>query len=222
MRFGSRVQSSDCVRRHFDRCLKAESHVGGSQIIVDRLGNADHGQSLLVQSVGYTREPSPAIAMSASISSSANRSTISPGSICGPPGSVRLANFESKRIPLGRGAQNRAAQVCDPANRLGREREDARLSVHLTLQQARIAAPNSEHFPASLQSRQSRRADHRVQARGVAPAGVDGNSANLLSSCMSVHQRAVIRVSDPRGPFACCVRATNVPPAACKARQPRC
>jgi hypothetical protein len=107
------------------------------------------GSPFLYSACAMFSEPSPPIAISASISSSRKRSTISPGAVHRAPGAVRPAHLQPERVPARGGAQDGAAQVGDAAHRLLGEREEARLAVHLALQQAGVAAADPEHLPAA-------------------------------------------------------------------------
>src|SRR5690606_4110847 len=100
------------------------------------------------------------------------------GSIGDAPGTVRPTDIEAEWVASRRGAQDRAAQVRDPANRVRGEREDAWLTVDLTLEQARVSATDPEYFPPFLERGESGRADHGIQPRSVPATRIDRDSSN--------------------------------------------
>jgi hypothetical protein len=95
-------------------------------------------------------------------------------------GAIGRAAREAERIAAIRGAEDRAAQVSDPAHGRRRQAQGPALGIHPGIEEAVVAVADAPHFPAALRAGQDHGADHGIEARRVAAAGADGDPADRV------------------------------------------
>src|SRR5437016_5280288 len=190
--FGGRMDLVDRVRGGGHRGIEAKRRDGATNVVVDRLGHANDWKSFLPQ-----RQDDAERAFAADrhesiqpIRAKGFEQLIRP--IQFRPRPVRLLHAPVERITTIRRAENRAAEVRDPANLVGAQRHELALA-----QQAPESPPDSDAFPTAMDGAQHDGPDDGIQPRRVTAAGGDPNSHRLLEGVLGPAAPRINRSTSP-------------------------
>ena len=154
---GGGMEPADGVGGDGDRGVEAKGNDGAVEVVVDGLGHAHHRKALVRQMVGDIHRAVPA-------DGDQSVDTEPPGILDHLVGAVdqldaavgRLA-WELERVAAIGGPENRSTQVGNASHRVGIE-----LDGVVGVEQAGIAAADSDHVPAAPPGAQGRGADDGV------------------------------------------------------------
>ena len=163
------VEAIDRLRRDGDRGVETEGRLRARQVVVDRLRDADDRHALLEEA---RRDPEGAVAADRDQGVAAD--LLEPAhdlvrDVDGDLLAVALGD-ELERVALVDRAEDRAAEVGDATHLVAGQIDQA---VRARLEQSVVAAADAGDFPTAPQTGQRDGANDRVEARSVAPAGVD-------------------------------------------------
>jgi hypothetical protein len=169
---GGGVQPLERLGHHLDRGGEADRHLGGLEVVVDRLGHADDlGRAALDELLAERHRAvaadhdQPAQIEPREVGHAGGADVVDLGAAVGQLERVR------ERVGAVRRAEDGAAagqELLGP----GRIEIDVLLLV-----QALEAVADADHFPAvGVAGVEHHRADHRVEARAVAAAGEDADA----------------------------------------------
>src|SRR3989441_9502294 len=169
---GGGVNLVDRLGRCLDGRIEPERELGPADVVVDGLRDAHDRNPLLAEQP--LRDAERAVAPDRdegvdALSSKGRDELVGPVMFDHAAVGARLAPPEWIAA-VGR-AEDGTAEVGDAADGAGVERHDAVL-----VQQAVVAAPDADTLPAAVDRGEHSAPDHRVQPRGVAAAGGDGDS----------------------------------------------
>ena len=88
----------------------------------------------------------------------------------------------AQRIVAIRRAQNRAAEMRNPAHAFARQTHQPAVNIMLGQKQTIETITNAVHFPPVIDCGKRRRANHRIQTGRVAAAGTDCDSLDTMCS----------------------------------------
>jgi len=172
---GGGVELVDRVGGGLDRGIEAEGDVGGGEVVVDGLGDADDAEAFLGQFVGDAEG-----AIAADGDEGVEPVVVEGGDdlvgpVAGDDGAVGLAFGPLEGVAAVGGAEDGAAEVGDAADALAVE-ADGRFAG----EEAVVAFADAVDLPALVEGGEHDGADDGVEARGVAAAGVDGDASNRV------------------------------------------
>ena len=151
------LQALDRLGHGRDRGVEAEAALAADDVVVDRLGHADHRQAALSDAM---RDRHRAVAADRDQRVQTQRACVRHG--------LGRAGLAGQRIGLVAGAQDGAALHQDAADAVPVERPGQRGFAH----QPGKAVADADHLGAALpQQRLGDRADHRIESGAVAAAG---------------------------------------------------
>jgi len=182
VRLGSGVEPVDALGGERDRGVEAERDDRLVQVVVDGLGHPDDFEPLADQ---LHRDGQRTVAADGHQGVDLLPAEVV-DDLAGAVHLVELTVGARNRVlggiaPVG-GAQDRAAQVGDPAHRVGGQPDHAAVRVLLRTENAVVAVTDAPHLPAAVERGDDRRADHRVETGRVAAARVDGDLSDPGSS----------------------------------------
>jgi len=187
MALGRGVELVERVGRRGDGRVEAEGQERRGEIVVDRLRHPDHLKTLEAEAVGYAQGAVAADRNERVEPVRAKRRDELVGPVLHHGPSV-LSDGVLERVPPVRGPEDRPAEVTDPADPVARQRDQPFLGRHL--EEPEVAVPDPDDFPAEPQGGKRYGPQYRVQAGGVAPAGVHGDLPDA-------HQRPPVEIFHP-------------------------
>src|SRR5262249_32298331 len=153
--------------------VKSERHERAIEIVVDGLGDADHAQAAHRQ---LARDRERAVAADADERVQAGGVEALDYFISAIPfdyRAIRLAHRIAGRIAPAGGAADGPAERGDPADRVAWQTDESAVRKCRGLEKAVEAVANADAFPAASRRREHGGANHGIESRRVAAAGVD-------------------------------------------------
>src|SRR6266581_1481140 len=180
---GGRVELVDYFGGRLDGGVEAERRDGPAYVVVDRLGNADHGNALPLELLRNAQRPVAANRDQGVESQGVKRRDGFVRPIALRPRAVGLLDAEPERVAAVARAEDGPAEMRDAPHRVGVERDDAVLA-----QESGIAAAHAHALPAAVNGGEHGSADHGIQTGGVAAPRRDGDlqrAAGGATCCIS-------------------------------------
>ena len=168
---GGGVQLVDRLGGGADGGIEAEGLLGALHVVVDRLGHADHGQSLPGQ---VPRDLHAAVAANGDErveSARAERRDQLVGAVGLPARPIGVGDDVAEWIALVGGAEDGAAEMHDAADVLGSEAHHA-----VEREQPFVTALDPVYLPAPVMGGEHDGPDDGIESGGVAAAGIDGDT----------------------------------------------
>jgi hypothetical protein len=177
-----REQPVDAVGGEADGGVEAERRGRLVEVVVDRLRHADHAQAGLMEVVADRQRAVTTDRDQRIDAGLAELVDQLDGAVDLDVGAVGLQHRVPRGVAAVGRAEDRAPRVLDPPDRLTVELDESAVRVLVAVQETVEAVADAHDRPSPVAGGERRRPDHGVEARGVAAAGTDGDSRDVVHS----------------------------------------